>query len=185
MELIDIVNENNELTGEICDREEVHQKGLWHREITVIIVNSKGQLLLQKRGMTKVAPNLWSLTAGHVTSGENERQAALRETEEELGIKNLSQEDFKLLAVEKTMRSRGKHINHKFDNLFLLKTDLEVNEFILQKTEVAEVRYFTIDEMKEICKNKDKYETQFTKIFFQEYFYKILEELQNKKKEEK
>lgn len=33
MELIDVVDENNQLTGQKTDRNEVHQKGLWHREI--------------------------------------------------------------------------------------------------------------------------------------------------------
>ena len=184
MELIDVVDENNELTGEKCDREQVHQKGLWHREVTVIIVNSDSQLLLQKRAPKKVAPNRWSLTAGHVDSGETEKHAALRETQEELGIRNLTLDDFKLIGIEKTMRNRGAHINNKFDNLFLLKTDTKLDEFILQKSEVTEVRYVTIDEMKEICQNKEKYVSQFTNIFFEEYFWKILEKLENKNEEE-
>ena len=40
--------------------------------------------------------------------------------------------------------------------------------------------YFTIDEIKKICKNRDKYDSQFTGIFFEEYFWKILENLENK-----
>lgn len=180
MELLDVVDENNQLTGERCDRKEIHEKGLWHREVTIIIINQEKQILLQKRAAKKVAPNMWSLTAGHVDCGELEKEAALRETEEELGIPNLQLDDFELIDIVKTMRNRGKHINNKFDNIFLLKTNLKESEFVLQESEVAQVKYFSIDEMKEICQNKDKYVAQFTGIFFEEYFWKIVDGLENK-----
>ena len=53
MELLDVVNENNELTGDIVEREIVHEMGLWHREVAVIIVNKEGKMLLEKRAPTK------------------------------------------------------------------------------------------------------------------------------------
>lgn len=181
MEILDVVDESNQLTGKKVDRNEVHEKGFWHREVTIIIMNSENQLLLQKRAAKKVAPNMWSFTAGHVDSGETERHAALRETQEELGIKNLTIEDFQLVGIEKSMRNRGEHINNKFESIFLLKTNLKISEFVLQKSEVSEVRYFTIDEIKKICENKQKYEKKFTNIFFDSYFLEILEEIENKK----
>lgn len=180
MELLDVVDENNQITAIKADRDEVHEKGLWHREISVFIMNHAKQILLQKRAAKKVAPNMWSLTAGHVESGEDVKQAALRETEEELGIRNLKLEDFELIDIKKAMRSRGNHINNKFDYLFLLKTDKKINEFVLQETEVADVKYFSIDEIREICQNKDKYDLQFTGIFFEKYFWEILENLENR-----
>lgn len=78
------------------------------------------------------------------------------------------------------MRSRGNHLNNKFDYLFLLKTNKKINEFVLQETEVADVKYFSIDEIREICQNKDKYDLQFTGIFFEKYFWEILENLENR-----
>ncbi len=180
MELLDVVDENNQLTDKKCDRKEIHEKGLWHREVTIIIINQEKQILLQKRAAKKVAPNMWSLTAGHVDCGESAKEAALRETEEELGIQNLKLEDFELIDIVKTMRNRGEHINNKFDNIFLLKTNLKEDEFVLQESEVAQVKYFSIDEMREICQNKDKYAAQFTGIFFEEYFWKIVDSLENK-----
>jgi len=47
MELLDIVDENNNLTGEILEREIVHAQGLWHREVGVIVLNEKGKLLIE------------------------------------------------------------------------------------------------------------------------------------------
>lgn len=53
MELLDIVNENNELTGDIVEREIVHEMGLWHREVAVIIVNKEGKMLLEKEHLLR------------------------------------------------------------------------------------------------------------------------------------
>lgn len=178
MELIDIVDENNQLTGEVCDKKEIHEKGLWYRAVFIFIINSEGKLLLQKRAKNKsTQPNVWSITSGHMDSGETEKQAALRETEEELGIQNLRQEDFEFLRIEKTVRQYENSINNHFKNVFLLKTDLKINEFVLQESEVSEVKYFSIDEIKQICHNKEKYKNQFMKSFFDEWFLEILEEL--------
>jgi hypothetical protein len=48
MELIDIVNENNEFTGQIEEREIAYEKGLWRRTVSCWIMNEKGEILLQK-----------------------------------------------------------------------------------------------------------------------------------------
>lgn len=179
MELLDVVDENNELTGEKYDKKEIHEKGLWYRAAFIFIVNSENKLLLQKRAKNKsTQPNKWSITAGHVDSGETERQAALRETEEELGIQNLKEEDFVFLGVKKTIRRYENSINNHFKNIFLLRTDMKINEFVLQKSEVSEVKYFTIDELKNICQNKEKYEKEFMKSFFDEWFLEVLEDLE-------
>ena len=49
MEYLDIVDEQNNLTGKTEERDIIHEKGLWHREISVWIMNQKGEVLLQKR----------------------------------------------------------------------------------------------------------------------------------------
>ena len=49
MELIDIVDENNEITGQVEDRMVAYEKGLWRRVVSCWIINEKGELLIQKR----------------------------------------------------------------------------------------------------------------------------------------
>lgn len=53
MELIDVLDENGIFTGQVLSRDEVHQKGLWHRAIVVAIINEKNQILLQQRSFKK------------------------------------------------------------------------------------------------------------------------------------
>ena len=46
MELLDIVDEENNLTGKVEDREIIHKKGLWHREVGICIMNEEGKVFL-------------------------------------------------------------------------------------------------------------------------------------------
>lgn len=41
MELVDIVDENNELTGQVEDRWVAYDKGLWRRTVSCWIMNEK------------------------------------------------------------------------------------------------------------------------------------------------
>lgn len=183
MELIDVVDENNQLTGETATIKELHEKGLWYRAVAIIVINSENELLLQKRAPTKMKlPNTWSITQGHVDCGEEEKVAAIRETQEELGMKNLKLDDLEFFCMKKCFRKYKNIIDNHFKNIFLLNTDLEIGDFVLQEDEVSEVKYFSIDKLKTICQNKEKYQNDFTKIFFDSYFLKILEDLEKRRK---
>ena len=71
MELVDIVDENNELTGKVEERWKAYEKGLWRRTVSCWIMNENGEILLQKRTATKRRnPNKWSKTGGQVDAGE-------------------------------------------------------------------------------------------------------------------
>lgn len=86
-EIFDVVNEEDEVTGQ-ATRREVHEKNLIHRAVHVFVVNRHGEMLLQKRSRFKDAhPSVWdSSVAGHLDSGESYESAAIRELEEEMGI---------------------------------------------------------------------------------------------------
>ena len=59
-----------------------------HRASHILVFNSRGELFLQKRSMSKDEnPGLWDTSAaGHVDSGEDYLACAVRELDEELGI---------------------------------------------------------------------------------------------------
>lgn len=60
-------------TGVSKPRQEVHEKGLWHKIACIFIINSKGEVLMQKRSEFKMTnPNGWTCSAsGHVDAGES------------------------------------------------------------------------------------------------------------------
>lgn len=52
----------------------------------VVIMDEEGRLLMVKRGPTATRAGLWSIPAGYVDYGEDVRDAARRELEEETGL---------------------------------------------------------------------------------------------------
>ena len=88
MELIDVLNENGVKTGKIASRDDVHQKGLWHRAIVVAIINEKNEILLQQRSANKEKnANMWDISAaGHISAGQDSLMAATREINEEVSV---------------------------------------------------------------------------------------------------
>ena len=86
-ELLDVVDENDRVTG-VKTRGEIHALGLMHRAVHILVFNSNGELFIQKRSMSKDNnPGLWdSSAAGHVDSGEDYYDCAVRELGEELGV---------------------------------------------------------------------------------------------------
>lgn len=101
MEYLDIIDENNQLTGKKEERKNIHEKGLWHRQAACWIMNQKGELLFQKRAANKkMNPNKWSRTGGHIDAGEEPIIGIIREVKEEVGI-DVSKEEIELLKVKK------------------------------------------------------------------------------------
>ena len=134
MELIDIVDENGNFTGEVMDKDEVHDKNLLHNEVATFIINDKQQVLLQKRSANKrFNPNKWALCAGHVDAGEKLEIAALREIKEEVGI-SISIEDLKPFSErEFTLADSNSHITY----FYYVKLNLPDESFTIQKEEIG------------------------------------------------
>jgi isopentenyldiphosphate isomerase len=89
-EILEVVDSDGNVVG-LARRSEMHgNPALIHRVVHVLVFNSGGELLLQKRSLRKdVAPGKWDTSVGgHVNPGEALIDAARREMAEELGIHN-------------------------------------------------------------------------------------------------
>lgn len=86
-EKVVLVNERDEAIG-IEDKTKAHLIGALHRAFSVFIVNAAGQLLVQKRALTKYhSRGLWSNTCcGHPRPDEALEKAARRRLREEMGF---------------------------------------------------------------------------------------------------
>lgn len=116
-ELFDVVNERNEVTGQLT-RGEVHARGLLHRAVHIFVINRRGEVFLQKRSHLKdVAPLKWdSSAAGHLDAGESYADCAVREVREENGIEVPATE----LAAE---LPAGAHTDFEFVELRIARHD--------------------------------------------------------------
>lgn len=84
---LNIINEIGKIIGEDT-RENIHKKGLLHREVNVWFYTPKGEILFQHRAKKKdTYPDLLDATAGgHVELGMGYEDAALQEIKEETGL---------------------------------------------------------------------------------------------------
>ena len=89
-EIVTIVDEHNKVIGAVS-RREMRAKNLPHRSTYILVFNAQGELYVQKRTMSKdVFPGYYDpATGGVVLAGESYEQGAVRELEEEMGIRNV------------------------------------------------------------------------------------------------
>jgi isopentenyl-diphosphate Delta-isomerase len=86
-EMLDVIDENGKVIL-VLPKDEVIKKHLLHKTVHVEVFNHKGEILVGLRSPSKkIYPNLWdSGVAGHISSGESERETAIREMKEEIGV---------------------------------------------------------------------------------------------------
>ena len=135
MEYRDLYDLNRNLTGEkILKGEEIPN----NRAILMVVIfieNSKGQFLMQKRSKEK--GGLWATTGGHPKTGETSLEGIIQECKEELGITISNPILFKMAS--------GKQA---FCDLYYINKD--VDNIVIQKEEVDEVKWLSEDEIKEL-----------------------------------
>lgn len=142
-ELLDVVDENNHLTGESLPRSEVHAGGLWHRTAHIYLFrrhNSEIEILIHLRSKLKDgAPNTWDTRfGGHVHSGVIIEQGALAELKEELGLSKQA-EDF----IEGEWRKREEDWNREFTKVFYLEYSGSLDDLHFEDDEVQEVKWMS------------------------------------------
>ncbi len=148
MELLDVIDSNNKLTGEIKSRKEIHENGIWHRHGSCWIMNMQGEILLQKRSMNKKRnPGVWSKTGGHIESGETVEVGLIREIEEEIGL-HVREQELELLDINSSDCGKNKHFTYDY---FII-TNKILSEYILQKEEVEDVKYISVECIEEEVK---------------------------------
>ena len=141
-ELIDVLDENGNKTGEVETKEEIYKRGLWHRSVHIWIENDKQELLVQKRNPLKnTFPNLWALSsAGHVIAGETSIESGLRELKEELDV-DAKKEDLEFLFTIKRVQPYKDSYIRVFDDVYLLHKNIDVTKTKLQVEELTDIKY--------------------------------------------
>lgn len=177
-EFFDVLTEKGQYTGNIETREQCHKQGLWHKAVVVFIINSKKQVLLQRRSPNKkMWPNMWDITAGgHVLAGEFGFQAIIREAKEELGL-DLNKNDMTFIGSSISTNIKGDITNNHFNEYYIARKDIDETELKLQEEEVSEVKWIDKDEI--IEKIKDNYNSITDKEGCWEYLIKYYEWLEN------
>lgn len=153
MEYVDVLDKNGNKIGLTKTKPEVHKNGDWHRSSHIWVINSRKELLIQRRSPNKENyPNVWDISvAGHISAGEDSIGSASRETEEELGLK-LDKEDFRYLftVIEQVVLNNGTYLDNEFSDAYLVSKDIDISNIKMQKKEVAEVKFIDFKQLKKM-----------------------------------
>src|SRR5580658_5749686 len=150
MEYVDLLDSSGRPTGTRKPKPDVHRDGDWHGAAHAWIINTGGQILIQRRSPTKENwPNMWDVSvAGHIPAGERPVETAIREAREELGITLAPRECRYLFTVaEQVTLNNGSYIDNEHHYAFLVERDLSVEDLKFSDGEVAEVRFVAVREL--------------------------------------
>jgi len=157
-EIFDIVDESDSVVGS-ASRREVHRTGLLHRSTHLLVFDSRGRVLLQKRSNEKdTFPGRWdSSVSGHVDSGEGYDTCVVREAFEEIGVdlKVAPERVFKIDACEETANEFTWVYRHCSDG-----------PFAISEEEISEVRWFSgerVDQM--LLEERDSFSPAFALVW--------------------
>ena len=153
-------NKDNQIG--LMEKQAAHVNPTLHRAFSIFVFNSKGEMLLQQRALTKYhTPGLWTNTCcSHPRDGESLQQATKRRLMEEMGMECDLKEVFSFIYKADVMQGL---IEHEFDHVFVGTTDVTP---IINREEVESYKYETIENIKkDIEKNPANY-TAWFKIAF-------------------
>ena len=155
-ELMDVLDENGNKTGEILTREQIHKKGLCHRIVVIAIIDAQGNILMQQRSKNKTKnPRKWDVAAaGHVSSGQTSTEAAIRETLEEVGIK-VNEEELEYVLTYKNEENVEEDYrdNQIYDCYIVKREQIDLTDIKMQESEVEQVKLCNLKEFREIIEN--------------------------------
>ena len=138
-EFLDVVDDENQIVGRAL-RAEVHEKNLLHRAVHLLLRDSHGRFLLQKRSRRKAHyPGCWdSSVSGHVVAGEDFDDTVRKEAGEEIGF--TSREPVPVFLLEPTGEIGFEWIQCYVERVTSAR-------FRVDREEVDEVRWWTEEEI--------------------------------------
>lgn len=162
-ELVDVVDENDNYVKTIYRSKEKYGVDIL-RSAGIFAKNSNGQILLQLRSKTSPKyPLTWDLSgAGHVDSGESYEDCAKRELFEEVGIQI---KNIKFLGKHPQTYDDGRK---RISACYIGYTNS--NNFSIDIIEVAEAKWFSIDEIKKMIENNEKFHPE-CKFLLERYLF--------------
>ncbi len=149
MEIWDLYDENQNLTGRTHTRDDEIPEGFYHLVVHIWIRNREGKYLITKRAENrKTYPLMFECVSGSVLQGETSKEGAIREVLEEVGL-DFKNKKGKLAHCEVRKEFNGKPYNDIL-NVWLYDYDGEVDISKATTDEVCEAKWVSLDEIKEI-----------------------------------
>lgn len=160
MEQVILVDEQDNELG-FMEKLEAHQKGVLHRAFSILLFNSRGELMLQKRALTKYhSGGLWTNTCcSHPLPAESIENAVQRKLLQEMGIR--LQPSFAFKFLYKTTLPGGL-TEHELDHVYIGVYD---GAPVLNKDEAESWKFMDVNVLrKDIALHPENYTVWFRLI---------------------
>ena len=160
------VSENDEVIGPISKFDSHYKVGTYHRAFSVLLFDSSGRLLLQRRASHKITfPDVWANSCcSHPLHSDEElemknnlgvKRAAIRKLEQELGISPsqvpLDEFDF-VTKMRYQARQDDDWIEREVDHCLVIHADVDVNP---NPNGVSEIKWVSQAELEEMLLAED------------------------------
>lgn len=142
METRDLYDIDRNLIGKTIKKGDNIPENTYIMMVVIFIQNNNSEFLIQKRSIEKGGQ--WATTGGHPKSGETSLQGIITEVKEELGIHIQNPVLFKKASGKNTIC-----------DLYYVKQDVSLSEITIQKEEVQEIRWASIDEINNLMNNDE------------------------------
>ena len=160
-----LVDSNDNQIG-LMPKLEAHKKGVLHRAFSVFIFNNDGELMLQRRALTKYhSPGLWTNTCcSHQRDGETNIISGKRRLNEEMGFDTELFE--KTSFIYKAKFDNGL-TEHEFDHVLVGSYN---HSPIINSIEVDSWKWMSMENVKKDIKDHPENYTAWFKIIFEKYY---------------
>ena len=148
-ELRDLYDINSNKTDKTYYKGDPIPEGYYPMVVMVVIRNSKGEFLMQKRVPSKGGD--WGVTGGHPKSGQTPIEGIISEVKEELGL-DFSKGNF----IEYDSGCDGKDCY----KMYFVNKDIDLNDITIQEDELTEVKWFSMDTLKHMVDRGELNENQ-------------------------
>ena len=162
-EYVILVDENDHPIGQM-EKQAAHVTPHLHRAFSIFIFNSKGELLMQQRALSKYhSPGLWTNTCcSHPRAGETLAEATSRRLMEEMGMACERHEVYTF--IYKAPVGEGL-TEHEFDHVWIGQSN-DIPQ--INHEEVESWKYMSLEELSEDIQKHPEHYTEWFKISFDE-----------------
>ena len=166
MEEVILVDEQDQPIG-LMEKQAAHINPHLHRAFSIFLFNSKGELLMQQRALSKYhSPGLWTNTCcSHPRAGETLDDATSRRLMEEMGMTCEMHEVYTF--IYKAPVGEGL-TEHEFDHVFIGQSD---DIPVVNHEEVESWKYMSIIDLKDDIQHHPEQYTEWFKITFEEMLH--------------
>jgi len=146
-EYLDLVDENNNLTGKNELRSVVHSTGLWHRTVHIYLfrkLDGDVEFLVHLRAKNKdLHPDCWDTRfGGHIKSGGSIEDGIKSELMEEVGLEIESNN-----LIQGKIYKRDHFPNREFTHSFYYRFDGDIATLKFNDGEVQEIKWMKSEDI--------------------------------------